>query len=91
MAGAHRLLCAMLYVAGVGAALGIVWPALHGRTYFSENALLPGLVDNLFHDNYNQRMMNTLMRDFERRLVSRSEPDSSTCAETLAIGHAHCN
>jgi len=91
MAGAHRVLCTVLWMAGVCAALGIVWPTLHARTYFSENALLPGLVDNRFHDNYNQRMMNTLLRDFEKRFALGASVGPRKCAETLAIGRAHCN
>uniref|UniRef100_A0A914XH57 Glycosylphosphatidylinositol anchor attachment 1 protein n=1 Tax=Plectus sambesii TaxID=2011161 RepID=A0A914XH57_9BILA len=41
-------LCALLYVAGLIYLACIVWPSFNDRTYFSENALLPGLVDDEF-------------------------------------------
>ncbi|XP_068203128.1 glycosylphosphatidylinositol anchor attachment 1 protein [Palaemon carinicauda] len=44
----HRPLCVMLYVIGIGWFLALAHNSLNHGTYFSENALLPGLVQGDF-------------------------------------------
>ncbi|XP_061429398.1 LOW QUALITY PROTEIN: glycosylphosphatidylinositol anchor attachment 1 protein [Lethenteron reissneri] len=43
-------LCALSYVAGVAWFLALAYEPLNARTYVSENALLPGLVDGHYSD-----------------------------------------
>lgn len=38
----------ILYLIGVAGFFAILWPSMNDHTYFSENALLPGLVDEEF-------------------------------------------
>lgn len=38
----------MLYLLGVAGFFAILWPSMNDHTYFSENALLPALVDEEF-------------------------------------------
>lgn len=46
----HQSVSILLYLVGVGWICGIFWPAFSQHTYFSENALLPGLVDEQFNE-----------------------------------------
>lgn len=43
-------LCGLLYVAGIVWFLTLAYPPMNQETYFSENALLPGLVKSEFRD-----------------------------------------
>ncbi|XP_077542448.1 glycosylphosphatidylinositol anchor attachment 1 [Haemaphysalis longicornis] len=42
-------LCALAYILGLGAFAILAWDACSSKTYFSENALLPGLVNRRFN------------------------------------------
>ncbi|KAL4235222.1 Glycosylphosphatidylinositol anchor attachment 1 protein [Mactra antiquata] len=44
----NNILCALCYVVGVVWFLALAYPPLNARTYFSENALLPGVVHSGF-------------------------------------------
>lgn len=61
LARSSRRLSVLLLVAGYAATFGMVWPSLHNPTYFSENALLPGLVKPAFSHSYNDHMMTKTM------------------------------
>jgi hypothetical protein len=63
-------ICTLLYVAGVVYLAGIVWPAFNDRTYFSENALLPGLVDDEF---IHRERTNTFAKQLRQVVQSRYE------------------
>lgn len=47
----HNKLCLLLLVAGVIGFCALAHPSLNASTYFSENALLPGLVKSQFRED----------------------------------------
>ncbi|XP_038046352.1 glycosylphosphatidylinositol anchor attachment 1 protein-like [Patiria miniata] len=47
----HKVGSLLCYVAGVAYMLALAYPTLNAGTYFSENALLPGLVDREYADS----------------------------------------
>ncbi|XP_061197375.1 glycosylphosphatidylinositol anchor attachment 1 protein-like [Saccostrea echinata] len=49
----NNILCVLCYVAGVAGFLALAYQPFNGATYFSENALLPGLVTNEFYAEMN--------------------------------------
>ncbi|CAL4128148.1 unnamed protein product, partial [Meganyctiphanes norvegica] len=51
----HRPVCLLLYLAGIGWFLALAYNPLNHGTYFSENALLPGLVQGDFHGDSKAR------------------------------------
>ncbi|XP_022080896.1 glycosylphosphatidylinositol anchor attachment 1 protein-like isoform X1 [Acanthaster planci] len=62
---AGSLLC---YLAGMAYMLALAYPPLNAGTYFSENALLPGLVDREYGDNsYN---VEQLAEEYKRAVES---------------------
>lgn len=38
----HNVICCILYLGGIGLFLALAHDSLNNKTYFSENALLPG-------------------------------------------------
>ena len=50
----YKIGSVLCYVAGIAYMLALAYPTLNAGTYFSENALLPGLVDREYSDaSYN--------------------------------------
>ncbi|XP_046738972.1 glycosylphosphatidylinositol anchor attachment 1 protein isoform X1 [Diprion similis] len=47
----EKLLCLTLYITGVIWFVSLAYPEFNDNTYFSENALLPGLVTNEFNED----------------------------------------
>ncbi|CAG2236691.1 GAA1 [Mytilus edulis] len=58
-------LSVLCYIAGVTWFLALAYQPLNARTYFSENALLPGLVENEF---YPQLDMEALVQEYNEQL-----------------------
>ncbi|ESO90988.1 hypothetical protein LOTGIDRAFT_191474 [Lottia gigantea] len=54
----NKLLCVILYLGGVFGFLALAFEPFHAGTYFSENALLPGLVENEFRLDSEARSYN---------------------------------
>lgn len=64
----NNILCAACYVVGVIWFLALAYPPLNAKTYFSENALLPGVVESGFYfedspDSYIAEIKNELKKD----------------------------
>lgn len=70
-----NVLCGLLYLAGVVYFGCLVYPAFNAKTYFSENALLPGLVDEEF---MRPPAMNTFMKDLSKLSKSTSKQKYQT-------------
>lgn len=51
IANYNNKLCFVCYVAGVAWFLALAYPPMNAKNYFSENALLPGLVENEFYSS----------------------------------------
>ncbi|XP_060080129.1 glycosylphosphatidylinositol anchor attachment 1 protein-like [Ylistrum balloti] len=47
----NNKICFLCYVAGVAWFLALAYPPMNAKNYFSENALLPGLVENEFYSS----------------------------------------
>lgn len=63
----YRKLCILLYLGGVTYFVLLASPQLNGRTYISENALLPGLVKSEFWDDgsartYHQELLDEMVK-----------------------------
>ncbi|XP_033113409.1 glycosylphosphatidylinositol anchor attachment 1 protein-like [Anneissia japonica] len=52
----HKKLSMVCYVAGIAYFFALAYPPLNAHTYFSENALLPGLVEREFSTDENAKM-----------------------------------
>lgn len=61
----NNKLCVLCYVAGVIWFLALAYQPFNARTYFSENALLPGLVENEF---YPELDMDALVQEYNAEL-----------------------
>ncbi|XP_071116541.1 glycosylphosphatidylinositol anchor attachment 1 protein-like [Haliotis cracherodii] len=64
----NQKLSILLYMAGLVWFLLLAYQPLNASTYFSENALLPGLVENEFYNdaeisNFNKQLMEQLKKD----------------------------
>lgn len=63
----NQKLCILLYVAGVVWFCLLAYPPMNTATYFSENALLPGLVRSEFrHDRLGQRYYTELLDEMKQ-------------------------
>ena len=63
----HRPVCLLLYVAGITWFLALAYNPFNHGTYFSENALLPGLVQGDFHgDSKARNYLASLNAEAER-------------------------
>lgn len=70
----NNWLCVLCYLSGVIGFLALAYQPLNGATYFSENALLPGLVTNEFYAEINMNALaSELKEEFnkEKRKVPR--------------------
>lgn len=59
----YSKLCVLLYVSGVVWFLALAYAPLNGETYFSENALLPGLVQSEFRDDQSAKLFYAELLD----------------------------
>lgn len=59
----YTKLCTLLYISGILWFCSLAYPPLNAETYFSENALLPGLVHSEFRDDRSARDFYFELRD----------------------------
>ncbi|XP_048779631.1 glycosylphosphatidylinositol anchor attachment 1 protein-like [Ostrea edulis] len=59
----NNILCVLCYLCGVVGFMALAYQPFNGATYFSENALLPGLVTNEFYAEIN---MNALAAELKQ-------------------------
>lgn len=63
----YTKICFLLYIGGVVWFCALAYPPFNAETYFSENALLPGLVQTEFHeDKYAKQYHAELMDEMEK-------------------------
>lgn len=70
----NNRLCALFYISGLLWFLGLAYVSLNAETYFSENALLPGLVEGDFYAESDVKLYKNEMKqemDKNKRLLSR--------------------
>ncbi|CAE1241658.1 GAA1 [Acanthosepion pharaonis] len=70
----NNRLCALFYISGLLWFLGLAYVYLNAGTYFSENALLPGLVEGEFYTEADVKLYKNEMKqemEKDKRLLSR--------------------
>lgn len=81
----HRPICVFLYVMGIAWFVALAHNSLNHGTYFSENALLPGLVQGDFHgDSQAVQYLESLTEEAEKH--SSSMPYSWLAAHFTQLG-----
>ncbi|XP_052060128.1 glycosylphosphatidylinositol anchor attachment 1 protein-like [Mytilus californianus] len=78
-------LSVLCYIAGVTWFLALAYQPLNARTYFSENALLPGLVENEF---YPELDMESLVQEYNEQLQKEKNnvPRKWVADQFIALG-----
>lgn len=59
----YTKICVLLYIGGVIWFCALAYPPLNQETYFSENALLPGLVQTEFNEDKFAKLYHTELMD----------------------------
>lgn len=59
----YTKICVLLYIGGVAWFCALAYPPFNQETYFSENALLPGLVQTEFHEEKFAKLYHTELLD----------------------------
>lgn len=81
----YAKLCVLLYVSGVVWFLSLAYAPLNAETYFSENALLPGLVHSKFTDDQSAKLFYAELLD-EMQKYDNSIPYPWLLAKFRQIG-----
>lgn len=81
----YNKICVILLVAGVIGFCGLAYPSFNAGTYFSENALLPGLVKSQFREDQEAGLFYEELKD-EMKKYEDSIPYSWLLAKFRQIG-----
>ena len=73
----NNKLCVLAYIVGLTWFLALAYPPINAGTYFSENALLPGLVESHFHHDFGAGDFYSGLKDEIRSIKQLEDKDLS--------------